>query len=73
MKTSFFTFLVIGIVTFCFGYWTSSSSQSVTLNETDYICNVVDDSIVVYHNDKMYVGTVKLQGQLDSLIMDDNF
>jgi len=42
------------------------------LHETDYIVNFVDDSIVVYHNDKSYVGTVKLEGQLDSLIIIDN-
>ena len=43
------------------------------LDETMYVFNIVDDSIVVYHNDMSYVGTVKLQGQLDSLLVDDNF
>ena len=44
----------------------------VKLNDVDYIVNITDDSISVYHNDKSFVGTVKLQGQLDSLLIDDN-
>ena len=46
--------------------------RPMNLHDTDYIFNVVDDSAIVYHNDMTYVGTVKLQGQLDSLIIDDN-
>jgi hypothetical protein len=42
------------------------------LAETDYIVNITDDSISVYHNDFSFVGKVKLQGQLDSLLIDDN-
>ena len=42
----------------------------------DYVFNIVEncnaDSIVVYRDDLSYVGTVKLQGELDSLIIDDN-
>ena len=38
--------------------------------ETDYVLNIVDDSLVIY--DKSYVGTVKSEGQLDSLLVDDN-
>jgi hypothetical protein len=40
--------------------------------ETDYVLNIVDDSLVIYHYDKSYVGTVKSEGQLDSLLIDDN-
>jgi len=42
------------------------------LAETDYVVNITDDSISVYHNDFSFVGKVKLQGQLDSLLIDDN-
>lgn len=43
-----------------------------SLQETDYILNVVDDSLVIYHNDRGYVGTIKSQGSIDSLLVNDN-
>jgi len=46
--------------------------QQQPLSYMDYIVNVTDDTIRVYHNDFSFVGKVKLEGQLDSLITDDN-
>lgn len=38
----------------------------------EYSFDVTDDSIFVYTEDDKFVGGVKLQGQLDSLIIEDN-
>lgn len=38
----------------------------------EYAFDVTDDSIFVYTEDDKFVGGVKLQGQLDSLIFMDN-
>jgi len=40
-------------------------------NSCEYQFIVTDDSITVYDGDKT-IGTVKLEGQLDSLIIKDN-
>jgi hypothetical protein len=37
-----------------------------------YAFDVVDDSIFVYTEDDKLVGGVKIEGQLDSLIIEDN-
>lgn len=42
-----------------------------TVDETQYQFTVTDSTIEVWNNDT-YVGTVKLQGQLDSLLVDYN-
>jgi hypothetical protein len=38
----------------------------------EYSFDVVDDSIFVYTEDDKLVGGVKIEGQLDSLIIEDN-
>lgn len=38
----------------------------------EYSFDVTDDSIFVFTEDDKFVGGVKLQGQLDSLIIEDN-
>ena len=40
--------------------------------DKEYAFNVTDDSIFVYTKDNTFVGGVKIQGQLDSLITMDN-
>ena len=62
---------VIGM-SFCGIYKLNQTIKKQELKEVDYILNVVDDSLVIYHNDRGYVGTVKAEGQLDSLLIDDN-
>lgn len=67
--------LVLGSIApfvLCFIVTSLFSCSSEKLDDTDYIVNFVDDSIVVYHNDHSYVGTVKAEGQLDSLITAEN-
>lgn len=39
--------------------------------DTQFQFEIVDDSMIV-HNNGTYVGTVKVQGQLDSLLVDYN-
>jgi hypothetical protein len=38
----------------------------------EYSFDVVDDSVFVYTEDDLLVGGIKLEGQLDSLIVADN-
>jgi len=62
---------VIGM-SFCGIYKLNQTIDKQKLKDVDYILNVVDDSLVIYHNDRGYVGIVKSEGQLDSLLVDDN-
>lgn len=41
------------------------------INDTEFQFVVTDSMMSVYNND-MYVGTVRVQGQLDSLLVDYN-
>jgi hypothetical protein len=41
------------------------------VDSTEYQFNVIDDSAYVYNNQR-YVGVIKLNGTLDSLIISDN-
>lgn len=50
---------------------THTDSDCCSVYNPEYQFIVVDDSIIVYDGNRE-VGTVKLQGQLDSLIVDDN-
>jgi len=45
--------------------------KNIIADSTEYQLNVIDDSAVIYNNDR-YVGTIKLTGTLDSLIISDN-
>jgi len=58
--------ILVSGVTFLF-IWGCSSE----FNPCEYQFIVVDDSVDVFDG-KRFVGTVELQGQLDSLITEDN-
>ena len=62
------TFLLVG-VTFSFYLGWKNSERKPNASEYQFI--VTDDSITVYDGSKT-IGTVRLEGQLDSLITDDN-
>ena len=66
--------LLLCVISMCL-YGVHKLNQTIDrqqLKEVDYILNIVDDSLVIYHYDGEYVGTVKSEGQLDSLLIDDN-
>jgi len=61
------------IATLTYQKWTKPAPQP--MSETEYLFTVTDDSITVYDrlmDSERVVGTVKLEGQLDSLITLDN-
>ena len=60
--------LSTGILLFLLSFYDYMSRH----RQVDYIINVVDDSVVLYDYNRNHVGTVKLEGQLDSLITIDN-
>ena len=60
--------LSTGILLFLLSFYDYMSRH----RQMDYIINVVDDSVVLYDYNRNHVGTVKLEGQLDSLITIDN-
>lgn len=45
--------------------------KNESISPRSYQIDIIDDSLRVYDADRV-VGTVKIQGQLDSLIIDDN-
>ena len=58
---------LFGFTSFYLG-WKNSERKP---NASEYQFIVTDDSITVYDGSKT-IGTVRLEGQLDSLITDDN-
>ena len=77
MKDKIFTlcivlFLVAGLY---FSVKTTSTLQSINQRldrqNIEYQMVVEDDSIIIFDKNR-FVGKVKIQGQLDSLILEDN-
>lgn len=75
-KSTEFLFLVLvtTMIVVAFQYLTVDKKIYVRCEHPDraYSFDVSDDSIFVYTEDDKFVGGVKLEGQLDSLIIADN-
>lgn len=61
---------IIASITFVVCFLIAAKSTKA-VDDTQYQFTVIDSKIEVWNNDT-YVGTVKLQGQLDSLLVDYN-
>jgi hypothetical protein len=62
-----FLFFVIA----CISIVVVNNNDCKNYNETEFQFIVTDSVMTVYNND-FYVGTVKVQGELDSLLVDYN-
>ena len=66
------SFLLVGL---CFSLKLATPARPIVhCNHPNraYAFDVIDDSIAVYTEDDKLVGIVKIEGQLDSLIIADN-
>lgn len=68
-----FTIYGLLVIVFVLSLFLYSKQQSTCSShpDTQFQFEIVDDSMIV-HNNGTYVGTVKVQGQLDSLLVDYN-
>ena len=57
---------------YTYGYSNINKAQLLLVDPCDYQVRVTDDSIEVYDKD-YFVGRVKLNGAIDTLIMEDNY
>jgi hypothetical protein len=76
MKNLFIVFIVLFLVaSLYFSLKITTTLQSINQRldrqNTEYQMVVQDDSLIIFDNNR-FVGKVKCQGQLDSLITEDN-
>jgi hypothetical protein len=65
------TFMAVALIGAAFGILITKPEPKPPVNPAEYQFVVTDDSVTVYDVNRI-VGTIKLEGQLDSLITLDN-